>query len=135
MENTHFSGTKRTTLFDFATAEEILQRVFQHGQFRGLQSRIIQAVSTRQDTLVIMPTGMGKSLCFQIPALAIAESSGLNGGNPLTLVLSPLVALILITGQRSVFARWCCVLLSVEGKLISQWFTGSDAHLLCVAIG
>ncbi len=63
----------------------ILQEYWQHSQFRPMQEEIIQAVLEEKDTLAILPTGGGKSICFQVPAL-------LNDG--LCLVISPLIALM-----------------------------------------
>ncbi len=64
---------------------DILQSVFGFDGFRPGQGEIVEAVSQGQNTLAIMPTGGGKSLCFQLPAL-------LREG--VTLVISPLIALM-----------------------------------------
>lgn len=78
----------------------ILSGVFGHSQFRGQQLGVIEHVLGGDHALVIMPTGMGKSLCYQIPALTLAaKQAGDNGesqGNSkgLTLVISPLIALM-----------------------------------------
>jgi ATP-dependent DNA helicase RecQ len=59
-------------------AHEILQRVFGYPAFRGHQEDVVEHVANGGDALVLMPTGGGKSLCFQIPALlrpASASSS------------------------------------------------------------
>ncbi|BFM07426.1 DNA helicase RecQ [Halioxenophilus aromaticivorans] len=68
-----------------STAQEALQTTFGYAHFRGNQEAIINSVLSGQDTLVIMPTGGGKSICYQLPAL-------LQDG--LTLVVSPLIALM-----------------------------------------
>ncbi len=81
-------------LFELGQSEQILNDVFEHRQFRGLQSTVIRAIAAGRHSLVIMPTGMGKSLCYQIPAIAIARSNNPGCENALTLVLSPLVALM-----------------------------------------
>ncbi|ALN87417.1 DNA helicase RecQ [Lysobacter capsici] len=66
-------------------ALELLHRVFGHTAFRGEQAQIVQHVIDGGDALVLMPTGGGKSLCYQIPSL-IREGCGL--------VVSPLIALM-----------------------------------------
>ena len=67
------------------TALEILQKYWQHDTFRSLQKEIIDSVLAGNDTFALMPTGGGKSICFQVPALM---SEGI------CLVISPLVALM-----------------------------------------
>ena len=68
-----------------ASASEILQSVFGYTSFRGEQQAIVEHVAAGNDALVLMPTGGGKSLCYQIPAL-------LRDG--LAIVVSPLIALM-----------------------------------------
>ena len=76
-------------------AQTVLQEVFGHQAFRGQQLAVIEHVVHGNHALVIMPTGMGKSLCYQIPALLPAEPETASSGKPpLTLVLSPLIALM-----------------------------------------
>ena len=67
----------------------ILHEVFGYPQFRGPQQAIIEHVTTGGDALVLMPTGGGKSLCYQIPAIA-RQRAGLGVG----IVISPLIALM-----------------------------------------
>ncbi|MGI9391351.1 MAG: DNA helicase RecQ [Boseongicola sp.] len=67
------------------TAQSILSEVFGFDSFRPMQSDIVDAVAGGRDVLAILPTGGGKSLCFQLPAL-------LRPG--LTVVISPLIALM-----------------------------------------
>jgi len=69
----------------FETLEQALKHYFGYDRFRPGQRQVIEAVLERQDALVIMPTGGGKSLCFQLPAL-------LQAG--ITVVVSPLIALM-----------------------------------------
>jgi ATP-dependent DNA helicase RecQ len=70
---------------DAGTAEALLQDVFGFGAFRPGQGEIVEAVAAGENVLAIMPTGGGKSLCFQLPAL-------LRSG--VTVVISPLIALM-----------------------------------------
>ncbi|MCA8831545.1 DNA helicase RecQ [Hymenobacter sp. BT728] len=62
-----------------------LKEVFGYGQFRGVQEDIIQNVIAGNNTFVIMPTGAGKSLCYQLPALVLPGTA---------IVISPLIALM-----------------------------------------
>ena len=62
-----------------------LQRFFGFGEFRPLQREVIEHLRGGEDALVLMPTGGGKSLCYQLPALL---------GEGLTVVVSPLIALM-----------------------------------------
>jgi len=67
------------------TAKSILKDVFGHTEFRRHQEEIIAAALDGQDTLVLQPTGGGKSLCYQVPALL---------GDGVVIVVSPLIALM-----------------------------------------
>ncbi len=78
------------------TPTSLLKRHFGHSSFRAQQERIINRVLAGGHSLVIMPTGMGKSVCFQIPALMHAAKEQGTGiaCRSITLVISPLIALM-----------------------------------------
>ncbi len=64
---------------------EVLREVWGYSSFRPMQEEVVRAVMSGTDTLALMPTGGGKSLCFQVPALAMGR---------LCIVVSPLIALM-----------------------------------------
>ena len=66
-------------------AQQILQKVYGYDAFRGQQQAAIERALAGQDSLVLMPTGGGKSVCYQIPAQL---------GEGTVLVVSPLIALM-----------------------------------------
>ena len=66
-------------------ARETLERVWGHADFRGLQAEVVREVLAGRDVLAVLPTGGGKSVCYQVPAL-IRPGLGL--------VVSPLIALM-----------------------------------------
>ena len=67
-----------------------LKKYFGFSKFKGLQEDVIQNILSGNDTFVIMPTGGGKSLCYQLPAL-MKEGTAI--------VVSPLIALIKVPTQ------------------------------------
>lgn len=67
------------------TPSEILKKYWGYDQFRALQLEIIESVLEGKDTLALLPTGGGKSICFQVPAMAIEG---------VCIVVSPLIALM-----------------------------------------
>ena len=68
-----------------ADVQNILKKYWGYDEFRPLQKEIIQSVLNGTDTLAVLPTGGGKSICFQIPGLA---------QKGICIVVSPLIALM-----------------------------------------
>jgi len=66
-------------------ARGVLLHHFGYSDFRPAQTPVIRSILARQDTLAVLPTGGGKSICFQVPALVL-------GG--LSVVVSPLISLM-----------------------------------------
>ena len=78
-----------TPVLSGASPRTILHEVFGYEQFRGPQAAIVDHVVAGGDALVLMPTGGGKSLCYQIPAIARQHA-----GHGVAIVVSPLIALM-----------------------------------------
>ncbi|WP_028229630.1 DNA helicase RecQ [Paraburkholderia ferrariae] len=94
---------------------EILNEVFGYPAFRGQQAEIVEHVAAGGDSLVLMPTGGGKSLCYQIPAL-VRHETGLGAG----IVVSPLIALM----QDQVAAL---TEVGVRAAYLNSTLTGAEA--------
>ena len=93
----------------------ILNEVFGYPAFRGQQRDIVEHVAGGGDCLVLMPTGGGKSLCYQIPSL-VRREAGLGAG----IVVSPLIALM----QDQVAAL---TEVGVRAAYLNSTLTGSEA--------
>ena len=110
-------------------AIEVLRRVFGYDTFRGSQQEIIEHVIGGGDALVLMPTGGGKSLCYQIPAL-VREGTGV--------VISPLIALmqdqvdaLMALGVRAGFVN--STLDFDSRRAVEAAFVGGELDLLYLA--
>lgn len=102
-------------------ALDVLRNVFGHQQFRGEQAEIVQHLIEGHDCVVLMPTGAGKSLCYQVPAL-VRPGSGV--------VISPLIALMhdQVQALRSLGVRAACLNSSMSWEAIQEvedaWLRG-----------
>jgi len=111
------------------TAKSILNDVFGYAEFRGHQEQAIAAAMAGRDSLVLQPTGGGKSLCYQIPALL---------GDGLVLVVSPLIALmqdqVTALGQFGIDAAYLnSTLTSAEQGSVAERLQSGQLQLLYVA--
>ena len=114
---------------DLSQAQSVLQNTFGYPDFRGAQAEIIADVLAGKDVLVLMPTGGGKSLCYQIPSM-------LRGG--VGVVVSPLIALMKdqvdALSQVGVRAAYLNSSLSnVEARDVEQQLLRAELDLLYVA--
>lgn len=108
---------------------EVLKDVFGYEQFRPLQETIISHILNRHDALIVLPTGGGKSLCYQLPALIF---------NGVTVVISPLISLmqdqVMQLQQRDVCAAFLNSTLSQREYVATmQRVKRGDIKLLYVA--
>ena len=92
---------------------ELLRRVFGHADFRGQQGAVVEHLVAGGDCLVLMPTGAGKSLCYQVPAL-LREGTGI--------VISPLIALMQdqVEALEQLGVRAACLNSSLPGAQAAQ---------------
>ena len=110
-------------------ARTILKDVFGYPAFRGLQAEIIGHVAGGGDCLVLMPTGGGKSLCYQIPAL-LRTGTGIVV-SPLIALMQDQVAALLEAGVRAAFLN--STLASKEALAVERALIAGEYDLLYVA--
>lgn len=104
-------------------AQQILQHVFGYDSFRGDQAAVIEALEKGESALVLMPTGAGKSLCYQIPAL-------LRPG--LAVVVSPLIALMRdqVEGLRQAGVAAAMLNSALTAREWRETMTALESHAL-----
>jgi ATP-dependent DNA helicase RecQ len=95
---------------------EILREVYGYAAFRGPQQAIVEHVAAGGDALVLMPTGGGKSLCYQVPAIQRHRA-----GHGVTVVVSPLIALM--HDQVGALAEW-----GVPAAFLNSTLDGDEAR-------
>ena len=112
-----------------ASPHEVLESVFGYGEFRHNQEEIITHLLQGKDAVVLMPTGGGKSLCYQVPALCLPG---------VTIVVSPLIALmkdqvdaLVLSGVKAAFLNSSQS--SSEQSFILQQLRKNELKLLYVA--
>ncbi|APA86380.1 DNA helicase RecQ [Paraburkholderia sprentiae WSM5005] len=112
---------------------EILNEVFGYPAFRGQQGEIVEHVADGGDCLVLMPTGGGKSLCYQIPSL-VRRERGFGTGivvSPLIALMQDQVAALTEVGVRAAYLN--STLSSAEAMAIERALRDGDLDLLYVA--
>ncbi len=112
-----------------ATALGILKEIFGYPAFRGRQAEIIGEVVSGHDCLVLMPTGGGKSLCYQIPSL-LREGTGIVV-SPLIALMQDQVAALRELGVRAAFLN--STLSSGEANAVERSLLAGELDLLYVA--
>ena len=112
-----------------AGAAEMLKQIFGYPAFRGRQAEIIDAVVCGRDCLVLMPTGGGKSLCYQIPAL-LRQGTGIVV-SPLISLMQDQVAALRELGVRAAFLN--STLSAQEANAIERSLIKGELDLLYVA--
>lgn len=112
-----------------ARARDALKRVFGYDDFRPGQGEVIAAVLAGEDVFAVMPTGSGKSMCYQLPAIV-------DGG--LTVVVSPLIALMRDQVRQLEASGVAAATLNsandeAEGRAVWQRLVGGELNLLFVS--
>ena len=112
-----------------ASPTEVLRRVFGYRDFRGLQGAVVDHVVAGGDALVLMPTGGGKSLCYQIPAL-VRRGTGVVI-SPLIALMQDQVAALRQNGVRAAFLN--SSLAPEEARQVEQDLRAGNLDLLYMA--
>jgi len=105
-----------------------LRDLFHHQRFRQLQQEAVNAVMSRRDVFAVMPTGSGKSLCYQLPAALWSRDAKGVDNKGVTLVISPLLALIhnQVGSMRAV---------KVDARMLNSETTKEEKKATLAAVG
>ena len=111
------------------TPVQTLQRVFGYNAFRPHQAEVIDAALAGRDVLAVMPTSAGKSICYQVPAVLLAERTG-----ALTVVVSPLISLMAdqVGSLRQYGVAASCLNSSLSGAEQASVFHGIESGALAL---
>ena len=112
-----------------AGALEVLRRTFGHAAFRGSQEEIVAHLAAGGDALVLMPTGGGKSLCYQVPSLLRAGTGIVI--SPLIALMQDQVAALRQLGVRAAFLN--STLDAASAREVERALTAGELDLLYVA--
>src|SRR5207344_2945235 len=107
----------------------VLRKTFGYPAFRGPQQEIVAHVAAGGDALVLMPTGGGKSLCYQLPSL-LREGTGIVV-SPLIALMQDQVAALRQLGVRAAFLN--SSLGASEARAVERALTAGDLDILYVA--
>lgn len=94
---------------------ELLKKYFGYDTFRPMQEDVIKTILSGRDVLAVMPTGAGKSVCFQIPALLFPHG---------TIIISPLISLM--KDQVEALAMFCARAVEELGLSVSDIYTHAE---------
>jgi ATP-dependent DNA helicase RecQ len=119
----------RSTETTHRTPLEVLRTVFGHTDFHGAQREIVEHVVAGGDALVLMPTGGGKSLCYQLPALLRPGTAVVV--SPLIALMQDQVAALAQLGVRAAFLN--STLAPAEARRVEQALLAGELDLLYVA--
>lgn len=116
---------------EFAQIRSVLKQVFGFDDFKPHQESIIQASLSGRDVFAALPTGGGKSLCYQLPALMRAGGSA---GGGLTVVVSPLIALMKdqVDAARASGIKAACLNSAMEAAERRRIYRDLENHRIAI---
>ena len=108
---------------------DILRETFGYESFRAHQAEIVDAALSGRDVLAVMPTSAGKSICYQVPAIALAQATG-----QITVVVSPLISLMAdqVGALRQYGVAASCLNSTLTGAEQTEVFYGIESGALAL---